>query len=101
MRLSDQQKEHRAYITKQTSLRQHDKYSAGALEHGGVLKDKSLVWLAENVVDEAIDQTTYTLTILQKLQDLSIWSDDELIEFRDRIEVELERRSQAEMMEDL
>lgn len=65
--LSDPQKDHRAYITKEASVRLHKKYEAGALEHGGVLSDHSIEWLIDNAIDEALDQLTYLLTLKEKI----------------------------------
>lgn len=99
MQLSDRHKEHRASVLQKISIDQHKRYEAGAKKYGTFLPDMSINDLAQNALEETYDNTTYTITLIQKLKDLSTWSYDELIEFRDRIEMELERRSQEEMME--
>lgn len=101
MQLSDQQKEHRASVLQKISIDQHKRYEAGAKKYGTYLPDMSINDLANNALEETYDNTTYTITLIQKLKDLSTWKDIELIELRDRINYELERRSQEEMMETL
>lgn len=65
--MTDQQREHRAFVAQQVSVRLHKKYEAGAKEHGGLLSDMPAKDLLDNAIDEAIDQAVYLVTLKEKL----------------------------------
>lgn len=43
------------------------KYKKGAKEHGGHLADRSALYLVDNMIDEAVDQLTYAITLKEKI----------------------------------
>lgn len=43
------------------------KYKKGAKEHGGHLADRSALYLVDNMIDEALDQLVYAITLKEKL----------------------------------
>lgn len=65
--LSEEQREHKAFIIDKASRRIDAKYTLGAIQHQGLLSDKSIDWLIENAIAEAIDQVVYLLTLREKL----------------------------------
>lgn len=95
------QKEHRAKIAQEVSVWLHKKYQIGAEEHNGLITDLSADELLEEAINEAIDQCVYLFTLKGKLKDLTTWTYDELLEFRNRINYEIETRYQKELSEDL
>jgi len=95
--MTDRHKEHRASIIQRMSVDQHKRYEKGVEKYGTYLPDMSLPELLENALEETYDNTTYTITAIQKLKDLTLWSIEDLIEFRNRINSELEVRSQKEL----
>lgn len=91
--MTDRHKEHRASIIQRMSVDQHKRYEKGVEKYGTYLPDMSLQKLLENALEETYDNTTYTITAIQKLKDLTLWSIEDLIEFRNRINSELEVRA--------
>jgi len=61
--MDDRQREHRGKIMQKASVLLHKKYEAGAIQHGGVLSDKSKEWLLDSAIEEALDQLVYLLTL--------------------------------------
>jgi hypothetical protein len=47
-----------------------EKYTRGAEEHGTILSDQPLLALADFIVDEAVDQLVYALTLRDSLEKL-------------------------------
>lgn len=65
--MTPEQTNHLAKLKFAVSRRLQDKYTKGAVEHGGFLWEMSREELLENAIDEAIDQLTYLLTLKGKL----------------------------------
>jgi hypothetical protein len=70
-KMNQDQEDHLDYIKDEMEERYDYKYRAGAEEHSGTLsKDKGVVWMLENSLDEATDLAVYLLTIKQQLEEL-------------------------------
>jgi len=59
------QEDHLAEIQRTIAKRVNDKYRAGQEEHGGDLWER--VPLVEDLIEEALDQMTYALTLKSQL----------------------------------
>lgn len=66
--LTKQQQEHLESILRRFSERYGKKYTVGAVEHGGYLGDMSALELAYNILDEAMDQVGYAVTLIDQLE---------------------------------
>lgn len=65
--LSPAQNDHIVDLQREFCLRLRDKYTKGAEEHGGNLKDMPPIQLIENALNECIDQFTYLMTLREQL----------------------------------
>jgi|TARA_R100001530_G_scaffold66479_1_gene47541 hypothetical protein len=63
--MTDAQEDHLRGIVEMVSEQIHRKYRAGQQEHGGNLWERTP--LTGDLIDEAIDQATYALTLAQQL----------------------------------
>jgi len=65
--MSEEQQQHLQGLLYEFGKLASNKYTQGALEHGGNLWDMSNDDLLNNAIDEAIDQVVYLLTLKQQL----------------------------------
>lgn len=65
--MTSKQEMHLVHIQSEFVGRVGNKYRKGAKEHGGDLRDMTPLQLAENALDECIDQFTYLLTLRDNL----------------------------------
>ena len=65
--MTDQQKAHLKWVIEQFNELLPPKYAKGAEENKGNLEEKSIDFLINNAIDEAIDQVVYLLTLKSKL----------------------------------
>jgi hypothetical protein len=61
------QRGHLSRLLRQADALIADKYEKGAIEHGGLLSDKSALELTDLAIEEAVDQLTYLLTLRERL----------------------------------
>jgi hypothetical protein len=66
-RLSDRQESHIARLTMTASLMLEAKYRKGAAEHGDTLLDMTPLELCDNLIEEALDQLNFALTLRSAL----------------------------------
>jgi hypothetical protein len=64
--MTEEQQEHIVRIQLDFNAMSQKKFEAGAREHGGDLRDMTILQLIENAMDEAIDQFVYLHTAWEK-----------------------------------
>jgi hypothetical protein len=64
--LSAEQWDHLLKLNSEIADRMVEKYTTGAVEHGGNLWDKGEDYLLDAAIDEAVDQLVYLLTLKHK-----------------------------------
>lgn len=65
--LTKEQEMHLATVVEYATEALIAKYSAGAVEHQGLITDLSVDQLLQESINEAIDQVVYLVTLRQKL----------------------------------
>lgn len=70
--MTPEQEKHLEIIKIVFNVKTNIKYRRGQEEHGGNLWDKSLDFLIESAIEEAIDQFTYLVTLKTKLESMGL-----------------------------
>lgn len=68
MPLTNEQLEHIKEILEWFNTTMPPKYTKGAVEHGGDIRDLTPIVLVENALEEALDNIVYLLTLREKLK---------------------------------
>lgn len=69
MPLTEKQLEHIEEILGWFNSTMPPKYTKGATEHGGDIRDLTPIVLVENALEEALDNIVYLLTLREKLRE--------------------------------
>lgn len=68
MPLTEEQETHIREIVRWFATTMPPKYTKGAVEHGGDIRDLTPIVLVENALEEALDNIVYLLTLREKLK---------------------------------
>lgn len=67
--MTEEHEQHLDLLVRNTSYLMKKKYRKGQEEHGGALWNMTPLELAENIIEEAIDQLVYGLTLKMQLEE--------------------------------